>query len=85
MRVKSLSRMPKRKVTVDDLLVSSDINDLITTLKNEAHELDGLLAIRVKTDGEPALYVAALTVEQQIYLLERAKKFLLDAEELVEE
>lgn len=55
MKPKNLSKLPKRKVTVDDLLVSDDIQSMISILSGD---LDEAVLIYKKKGEDDYLYAS---------------------------
>lgn len=45
MKVRNLSKLPKRKVTVDELLDSDSVSAMLEEIYDERHDIDELLII----------------------------------------
>lgn len=81
-KIRNLSKLPKRKVTVDELLELDNINDLLTHINNVKADISELVIIY--TTGTNILWnTAGTTASRLIYLLEHTKLLALnkDSEE----
>jgi hypothetical protein len=72
-------RLPKRKVvTIQDILVSGDIEKLVSDLNKQKASFERVLLIAMTPDGQVGYRSANVNAIQAVYLLENAKAQILD-------
>jgi len=76
MKVKTLSHLPQRKVTVDQILETEQITEILDRLHEHRHEIDQFLLVYTDRDGTPYLQWVGNN-ERLLYALEQAKMELL--------
>ena len=76
MSIKNLSKLPKRRVTIDELLGFDDVVEIAERLYSERQEISEAIVITVK-GGAIYWETNAMPKSRQLYLLEIAKKELL--------
>ena len=76
MKVKNLAKLPKRKVTIDDLLDVSDISEAAAELDKNKYELDEFFLITCK--GDDVSWRGNARKSRTIYLMELVKKAILE-------
>jgi len=52
MTVKRLDKLPKRKLTVDDLLISDDVNGNLELVNSRKHNISDILIVWSEHDGQ---------------------------------
>ena len=78
MHVKDLAKMPKRKVTVDDLLHLDGINEVLSYLQDKKHEISNMVLWVQWRDGDHGQWVTSWATSKEIlWLLEQIKYRLL--------
>ena len=75
-RIRRLDKLPKRKVTVDDILELSDIQETFDVALTDRDRIEGLLIIWT-TEGETHRAWYNLTKARQLWLLERIRHDLM--------
>ena len=81
-KVKRLDKMPKRKVTVDDLLDTIDTTEIISNLSEWKQDIDEVLVVFTKRDENFISWrTNGMSIERQVYFLECIKYALLNKEE----
>ena len=81
MKVKNLSKLPKRKVTVDDLLGADRVVDTLEEIYEERHDLDEFIIIHTSRKHSGIAYQTNGMAESRIiYFLEAAKYSILDGD-----
>ncbi len=71
--LKRLDKLPKRKVTVDELLDLDDLNQLVSRLIEMKTELLNVIVCYEKTDGSVGYLSSRVNKGTAIYILEQAK------------
>ncbi len=81
MAIKRLDKLPKRKLTIDEILRSDDISDLLKDLYDKRHEIDQFVLIYTDHEAIPHFYWHG-NRERIVYALEQGKlKVLTEKEE----
>ena len=81
MKVKNFELLPKRKVTVDEILQTDDITDLLRDLYEKRCEIDQFILIYTDKNSEIHVNYQG-NRERLVYALEKTKlKILLPSEE----
>jgi hypothetical protein len=76
MKIRRLDKLPKRKVTVDELLDLADIQDIVNEILAARDEINDLFVIYTK--GDQIYWMSnGMKLSRSVYLLEVAKKGLL--------
>lgn len=78
-RIKSLGKLPKRKITIDNLLAKDDTITAINNFLEERDNIEDLLIIFSKDDHIQWI-TNGLTISQQVYLCEVLKHALFEGE-----
>ncbi len=82
MKVRRLDKLPKRKVTVDDLLGLDTIKNIISDLDAGKSNIDELLVIYSERDGTAFTYmVNGQAPSRIVYMLECIKRDVLENKE----
>lgn len=76
MKVRRLDKLPKRQVTVDDILDRSDVVDAIQDVLDERDNIDEFIGITV-TDGSVCWRISSMSVARLDYLLDVVKNCIL--------
>ena len=74
--IKKLDKLPKRKVTVDELIHADDIVDLLQGIYENRTKIDQFVLIYTDDDAEPHQYWHGQR-ERLLYCLEQMKLKLL--------
>jgi hypothetical protein len=74
MKIRRLDKLPKRKVTVDELLDRADIQEI----KEELQTLDTDELLVIYSQGEKISWRSNMTISRLVYLIEVIKKALLE-------
>ena len=78
MNIKDLAKMPKRKVTVDDLLHLDGVNEVLSYLQEHKHEISTMVLWVQWLDGGRGQWVTNRVRSKDIlWLLEQVKYQLL--------
>lgn len=81
MRVKNLSKLPKRKVTVDDLLGFDTIVDIAGDIVDDKENIEELLVIYTHLDDDSVFYSAnKVSSSRMVWLMERVKHGIMKDE-----
>jgi hypothetical protein len=75
MTIKKLSKLPKRKITIDELLEADDITDLLAELYEKRHEVDQFILIYVERNGDQHNYWNGMK-SKLVYSIEFAKHIM---------
>lgn len=75
-RVRSLEKLPKRKVTVDDILGCEDIMSVIGDLEKDHLDFNEILVIASTEDGLQWRH-SGMSLSRLIYVMEKVKSSLL--------
>ena len=78
-KVRKLDKLPKRKVTIDDILDRGEIAAAVADTVEAAPNMDEFFAIYVQGD-EICWRHSGLRTSRLVYLLELVKKAILEAE-----
>ena len=70
--LKNLSKLPKRKVTIDNLLQTDTINHVIDILQQAKSDIESLVVIAIGSKGLLVLD-NGLAAERKVMMLEDAK------------
>jgi len=77
-KVRRLEKLPKRKVTIDDLLELDTIRGILAELDTEKADIDELVVVYSKRDSSHfSLITNGLPESRLIYMLEAIKYTLL--------
>ena len=76
-RLKRLDRLPKRKVTVDDLLGRSDLVDAMNEFVEERDNMEEFVGLWV-ADGRILWITSNMSISRMNYLLDMCKQSLLE-------
>ncbi len=79
-KIRRLDKLPKRKVTIDELLDRDEIISAIDDVIADKDDMDEFMGIYVK-DGSIYWRCSGLSVSRQIYLMEGVRFSLLDNRE----
>ena len=79
-KIRRLDKLPKRKVTVDDLLDRDNITRAIDGIAEEVPDIDEFIGIFTR-DGNICWRSSGLPVSRTIYLMEMVKNILLNEQE----
>ncbi len=77
-KVRDLSKMPKRKVTVEDVLHREDIESVLADMVKDKEEYNEILAIAGRSDGTIMWRHSGMTTSRMIYFMELLKTILLE-------
>ena len=80
-KIKNLSNLPKRKVTVEDILYREDIEVVLADINKDKESYTELLAITACDDGTIQWRHSNLPDSRMIYMMEIVKKDLLETVE----
>lgn len=80
MKVRNLSKMPQRKVTIDDVLYRADIDGVLADINKDKEELSEILVIASNSDNEILWRYSGIPLSWLIYLMEVVKNALLNDE-----
>jgi benzoyl-CoA reductase/2-hydroxyglutaryl-CoA dehydratase subunit BcrC/BadD/HgdB len=72
-KIRNLSKIPKRRITVDDLLYTDDITDILQKLYEDRHEIDNFVLLYSRKDADEFVPYWHGTAERILWLLETAK------------
>ncbi len=79
MRVKNLSKLPKRKVTVDDLLGFDTVVDIAGDLVDDKENIEELLVIYTHRNEDSVYWFGnGLSKSRKVWLMECVKHGLMD-------
>lgn len=78
-KLKRLDKLPKRKVTIDEVLDREDVTAAVADTVEAAPDMDEFFAISVQ-GGDVCWRHSGLRESRLIYLLELVKKAILDKE-----
>ena len=76
--VVKLSKLPKRKVTVGDLLVRVDVDEALGEVMGRRERLKEVIIIGMREDDMMDIWVSKLRLDRIVFLLEVAKAEMLD-------
>ncbi len=77
-KVRNLSKMPTRKVTIDDVLFRDDIDSVLSDINEDKEDFEELLVIALNKDDEVMWRHSGLKLSRIIYLMELVKNCLLN-------
>jgi hypothetical protein len=76
MKIKRLDKLPKRKVTIDELLELSDIQDILNDISEAKSDIEEIVVIY--TSGKNVHWIAnGLLLSRILWLIETVKQGLL--------
>ncbi|KKN21271.1 hypothetical protein LCGC14_0927020 [marine sediment metagenome] len=78
MKVKNLNKLPKRKITVNDIIISEDIKDAVDDFNDMKSSFRELLFISVDDEGFVCWRHSDMSLSRMIYVMEIVKKNLLE-------
>jgi len=73
MKIKKLSKLPKRNITIDNLLEADDINDVIEFIQEHKLEISHLVCLMNTRDGIINVKSNGLDTWDAVALLEMGK------------
>ncbi len=76
MAIKNLSKLPKRKVTVDELLFTDDVRDLLRELFEKRNEIDQIV-VAYTDKGNVVHTFYQGTVERVLWAMEFTKQTII--------
>lgn len=84
-KIRNLAKLPKRKVTVDDLLDRQGFADVIDEIIEDKDNMSCLLGIWITQDGKLCWHGTHMSKAYMVYLLDITKADLLDWDKTCEE
>jgi hypothetical protein len=78
--IKNLAKLPKRKITIDELLDNSDMAAAIEHLVKLKPDLSAALFVTFKADGTWSFAPVNLSNQAVIYYMEQIKLLILDSD-----
>lgn len=75
-RIRRLDKLPRRKVTIDELIGLSDVGEVVDNILEDKSEIKELYAIWT-IEGEIRQSWCGLTPARRLWLLERVKHNLM--------
>lgn len=72
MKIRSLAKLPKRKITPEEILGADDITDCLKDLYDKRYDIDQFILIYTDKASVPHVYWQG-TKERIVYALENAK------------
>ena len=74
MKIRSLSKLPKRKVTIDDLLNSDKVTEMLDDIYQERHDIEELVIIHTsRAHSGLAMEVNGIDQSRLVGILEALK------------
>ena len=77
MKIKNLRKLPKRKVTVSELLRKDDVSEVIDNLVSTSYDIDEIIVITTGEDGTIDVVLSSMTLAQCLGLLELTKDLVI--------
>ena len=78
--IKRMDKLPKRKVTVAELLDKDDVQHILETVTADREKIDEIIVIW-ENDGEDSIHwLGNMSKSRTVYFLEKVKKCLLEDE-----
>uniref|UniRef100_A0A6M3KBY5 Uncharacterized protein n=1 Tax=viral metagenome TaxID=1070528 RepID=A0A6M3KBY5_9ZZZZ len=82
MKPRKLDNLPKRKVTVDDLLEVDEVNSVLKDIVDEKYDIDELIVIYSKKRCEGFTYITnGMHHSRIVYMFEAVKQTLFRGDE----